>query len=285
MKSLDTKLIVFNAAAAIITIGALVAVLRSYVFAPSAAPCAERYANGTLFALDRAGVVLTAADLQSSLAGNDAGVLENLSIGRLADAPAAIVLNVSLPKGSGSPLNAALPKGGVSFPWQPRTVQGKTAACLSYSVFLPADFEFHRGGVLPGIRGADLSGQSEDGFLARPAWRPDRKGGATLRLSTGEKTQGSPVERESFSFPRGRWVKLELEVVLNTPKEADGILRAWVDGKLAIERTDTSYRAKPGVGIAGVSADVFYGAEDASITAAAPKDTKVSLSPFELRWQ
>ena len=285
MKTLDTNVIGFNAAAAIVTIGALVAVLRPFVFAPSAAPCTERYVNGTLFALERAGVVLTAADLQSSLAGNDAGVLENLSISPLKDAPAPNVLSVSLPKGSGSPLNAALPKGGVSFPWQPRTVQGKAAACLSYSILLPADFEFHRGGVLPGIRGADLSGQSEDSFLARPAWRADRRGGASLRVVTGEKTQGLAAEREAFAFPRGRWVKLELEVVLNTPKEADGILRAWVDGKLAIERTDMSYRTKPGVGVSGVSADVFYGAEDASITAAAPKDTKVSLTPFEIRWQ
>jgi hypothetical protein len=46
-----------------------------------------------------------------------------------------------------------------------------------------------------------------------------------------------------------------------------------------------AYRSKPGIAISGVSADVFYGAEDASIAASAPKDTKLSLTPFDLRWQ
>ena len=285
MKPHAAKVIIFNAAAVLITVGALVGVLRSYVFAPTATPCSERYLNSAVFALERAGVTLTAADLQSSLGGNDAGVLENLSVGRLEDAPAPLVLNVKLPRGSGSPLSETQPKGGVSFPWQPRVARGKTAACLSYSVLLPANFESHRGGVLPGIRGADLAGQSADGFVARLAWRPDRRGGATLRVTTGEKTERYLAERESFTFPRGRWVKLELEAVLNTPKQADGILRAWVDGSLAIERTDMAYRSRPGVAVSGVSVDVFYGAEDASIAASAPKDTKVSLTPFDLRWQ
>jgi hypothetical protein len=39
------------------------------------------------------------------------------------------------------------------------------------------------------------------------------------------------------------------------------------------------------VAVSGVSADVFYGAEGASATAAAPKDTQLSLTPFDLRWQ
>jgi hypothetical protein len=284
MKNLDAKVILFNAAAALITIAALVGVLRSYVFKPTAAPCSERYLNVSAFALERAGVVLTAADLQSSLGGNDAGVLENLAIGPDKDAPAPNVLSVRLPRGSGSPLGDTQPKGGISFPWQPRAAEGKTAACLTYAVRLPESFEFHRGGVLPGIRGADLSGQSRDGFLARLAWRPDNGGGATLRVTTGAKSERTLAERQAFSFPRGRWVKLELETVLNTPKEANGTLRAWVDSRLAIDRTDMVYRARPEVAVAGVSADVFYGAEDASPTAAAPKDTKLSLTPFDLRW-
>jgi hypothetical protein len=285
MKPPTTKVIIFNAAAVLITVGALVGALRSYVFKPTAAPCTERYVNATSFALERAGVVLAAADLQSSLGGNDAGVLENLAIGPLAGAPTRNVISVKLPQGSGSPWSETQPKGGISFPWQPRVTQGKTAVCLSYSVLLPEGFVFHRGGVLPGIRGADLSGRSADGFLARLAWRTDHRGGATLRVTTGDKTERLVAEREAFDFPQGRWVKLELEAVLNTPKQADGTLRAWVDGRLAVDRTDMVFRSKPDVAVSGVSADVFYGAEGFPATAAAPKDTKLSLTPFDLRWQ
>ena len=80
----DAKVIVFNAAAVLIAVAAAAAVIRSWVFTPTAAPCSERYTSSTTFSLDRAGVVLTAADLQSSLGGKDAGVIENLAIAKLA---------------------------------------------------------------------------------------------------------------------------------------------------------------------------------------------------------
>lgn len=280
MKQLDTKVIVFNAAAVLIGLAAVVAVIRSWVFAPSAVPCSERYMNSTALALERAGVVLTAADLQSGLGGKDAGVIDNVSIARLKDGPGPIAMTVSLPKGSTSPHDH--PRGGMSFPWQPRPVQGKTVACLGYNVFLPADFEFNRGGTLPGISGREASGQAAaDGFTARMAWRPGGVGGASIRVTAGGATLGTPAG--GFEFPRGRWVKLEQEVVLNTPKQANGVVRVWIDGKLAVERTDVDYRAKADVTVSGVAADVFYGTEDGS--GPAPKDAKVSLTPFELRWQ
>ena len=203
MKSPATKVIIFNAAAVLITVSALVGVLRSYVFKATTAPCTERYLNATNLALERGGVVLAAADLQSSVGGNDAGLLENLAIGPLKGAPSHNVINVKLPQGSGSPWSETQPKGGISFPWQPRATEGKTAVCLSYSVLLPESFAFHRGGVLPGIRGTDESGKSADGFLARLAWRPDRRGGATLRVTTGDKTERRHRRARGLRFPAG----------------------------------------------------------------------------------
>lgn len=280
MKRLDARVIVFNAAAVLIGVTAVVAVVRSWVFSPTAAPCSERYINSTAFALERAGVVLTAADLQSSLGGKDAGVIDNMSIARLKDGPGPIAMTVNMPKGSTSPYDH--PRGGMSFPWQPRPVQGKTVACLSYSVLLPADFQFSLGGTLPGISGAGPSPQAPDGFTARLAWRQGDVGGATIRMANDGVTQSTRADQGGFELPRGRWVKLDQEVVLNTPKQADGIMRVWIDGRLAIERTDLSYRTKPDVTISGVAADVFYGTQDRP--APAPKDTKVSLTPFEMRW-
>ena len=284
MKKLDAKVILFNAAAAIITIGALVGVLRSYVFAPSASPCTERYLNVAELPVQRAGVLLTAADLQSGLGGRDAGLLENLTIGALKGAPTPHVLNVNLPQGSAAPFSKDTRSGGISFPWQPRAARGKTAACLSYSLLLPSNFEFNNGGVLPGIRGSDLSDQSKDSFVARLAWRSDETGGADLRVSMTDNAERTSLEREAFPFPRGKWVKLELETILNAPKQQDGILRAWLNGKLVVEATKLVFRDKPGVAVSGVSADVFYGADDYH-SHTAPKDTQVSLTPFDIRWQ
>jgi hypothetical protein len=278
----NTKVIVFNAAAVLIGVAAVGAVVRSFVFSPSAAPCSDRYTSSTSFALERAGVVLTAADLQSSLGGKDAGVIDNLAIAKLRDAPAPIAMTVSLPKGSSSPRTSALPRGGMSFPWETRLLHGKTAVCLSYSVFLPGDFPFGRGGALPGISGGDADGRATDGFVARMAWRQGGSGGATLRVMSDGETRSTPADREGFVFPRGRWVKVEQEVVLNTPKQADGVLRVWADGRLAVDRTDMTYRTRPDVTLSGVAADVFYGTDEGG--GVAPADTKVSITPFEVRW-
>jgi hypothetical protein len=198
-------------------------------------------------------------------------------------------MGVRLQKASVSNDGSATPfTGGTRFPWQPRALQGKTSACLSYSVLLPADFEFHRGGVLPGISGADDKA-SGDRFAVSFAWRSKdagkEGGGVTLRVTENGATQGLPIERHAFDFPRGRWVKLEQEVILNTPKMEDGVLRVWVDGVLAVDRRDVTYRTKPQVAIAGVSVEVYRGSGPGDAQAAAGKAATVWLTPFEARWQ
>src|SRR5262249_5954633 len=153
-----------------------------------------------------------------SLGGKDVGVIDSVTIGPLKDAPAPLVMAVSLRKGSVSPLGIATPfAGGTTFPWHPRVLKGKASACLSYSMLLPADFEFHRGGVLPGIAGTDGAEQG-DKFAVQLAWRTTEGGGVTLRARESGVSRGMPAELQTFELPRGRWIKVEQEVVLNTPK-------------------------------------------------------------------
>ena len=279
-----TKFIVFNAAAGLVGVAALVAAVRSVLMPAALAPCTERYHSMTAFNLERAGVPLTPADLQASLGGKDVGVMDNVTIGPMKDAPAPLAMAVVVRQANATPQGSADPKGGATFPWEPRVLQGKAAACLSYHVRFPAGFDFQRGGALPGIGGADAAEQG-DRFLARLAWRPKGVGGVTVRVTANGVASAIPAEGEGFEFPRGKWVKLEQEVVLNTPKKNDGILRVWVDGTLAIDRTDMTYRAKPDVAVSHVSVDVFYGSGPDDPQAAVAKDAKVWLSPLEARWQ
>jgi len=279
MKLPDTRVIVFNVAAGLVTIAAVLAVVRSLVRTPELAPCTERYPSATAFSLEQGGVLLTSADLQARLGGKDIGLGDNVQIARMKDAPAPVVVGVTLTKGSVGPHVHSAAMGGVSFAWDPRSVRGKTAACLSYNVLLPAGFQFHQGGLLPGIRGSEDADQLKEGFMALIAWRRNGRLGATTFV---DKRSG-PVEVEPFTFPEGRWVKLEQEVVLNDPKRADGILRVWLDGKLAIDRADLVYRDRPEVTVTGVSANVHYGQDDPAH--GAPKDVTIWLTPFEIRWK
>lgn len=283
MRVLATKFVVFNAAAALIGVAAVVAAARTILVSADATPCSERYHSMTQFAVERGGAPLTAADLQASLNGRDIGVIENVAVAAVSNAPRPHAMSVLLRRPQAAPQgNAAL---GASFPWEPRVLQDKTSACLSFSVLLPADFDFHRGGALPGIVGGDKAERGGDGFLARLAWRPKGFGGATLRVSEKGVVRALPAERQGFELPRGKWVSLEQEVVLNAPGQGDGVLRVWADGKLVIDRADLVYRANASSGISGLAVDVFYGASPDDTQAATPKEARVWLTPLEVRWR
>ena len=227
---------------------------------------------------------MTAADLQSSLGGKDVGVIENLTIAKVQGAPAAIAMTVSLPKGSASPHASTSPRGRheLSLGDAPPARQdgGVPELQRARACGLPSSAE---AGRCRASGGGDAEGRASDGFVARMAWRARRqRRGDTAHQRATAKREAPCADREGFAFPRGRWVKLEQEVVLNTPKQADGILRVWADGRLAVDRTDMTYRTRSDVTLSGVAADVFYGTEEGG--GLAPADTQVSLTPFELRW-
>ena len=285
MRLPEPKFLLFNAAAALAGGAAVLAAAWSVLMPTPVAPCSERYHAMTTFGLERGGGVLTAAELQASLGGKDVGVIDSVTIGPVKDGPAAFAMAVSLQKASVSQQGVATKfSGGTSFPWHPRALQGKASACLSYSVLLPADFEFHRGGVLPGIAGTDGT-EGGNSFAVQLAWRPKEGGGVTVRVTENGVSQAMPAERQAFEFARGHWMKVEQEVVLNTPKMQDGTLRVWVNGVLTVDRRDIAYRARPDVTVAGVAVDVFRAGGPTDPQSAAHKDAKVRLTPFEVRWQ
>ena len=295
------KVIVLNVAAALVTVAAVGAVARSYILTPTVSACGERYRNVMTFPLERDGGILTAADLQARAGGREAGLLENVEVQRLAKAPAPVGLKVRLPKGSASPNVPEMPVGGMSFPWMPRALKGKSEACLSYGMLLPADFDGHLGGFLPGFVGAEPTGEQKESFVTRLLWFSGNEGGVSNRVTTEGGAQGATKEAEpsylpqmqltnrldaepqSFEIVRGRWMRIDQEIVLNKPKAKDGVLRVWVDGYLVLERTDMVYRLDPSVTLAGVAADIFYAGDDPS--QAALKDASVFLTPFEIRWK
>jgi hypothetical protein len=80
MKLPGARVILFNVAAGLVTVAAVVAVVRSLVSTPELAPCSERYAARTQFALEQGGVLLTAADLQARLSGKDIVLGDNVQI-------------------------------------------------------------------------------------------------------------------------------------------------------------------------------------------------------------
>ena len=107
----------------------------------------------------------------------------------------------------------------------------------------------------------------------RLAWQQGGTIGATNFVTLDGKKFRQQVEGEGYTIPRGRWVQIDQEVVLNASDQENGILRVWIDGALAIDKADIAYRVKPDIALAGVAADVFYSGDD--VTGRSPADAKV----------
>jgi hypothetical protein len=274
-----------------------VAVFLTIVFAarsvliPNQMPmCSERYARAnTLPYSGQSGALLTPIQLQSQLFERDWGLAANSRIVKDRGTPAAVAMEVNLPEGGSAGGTADNPVSGVGFKWTPSFIEQAESACVTYSVWLPSDFKFGSGGVLPGLYGGSPNGEPVNGakpfFATRVKWLKDGKVGLNF-TGPGRPRGVDVVSKDSwFEMPRGRWVAIEQEVVLNNPGKKNGVMRLWVDGSLQIERPGIEYRREPEAGFAGVWADTYYTSLRSVDWAPAPATTQVRLTPMVVRWQ
>ena len=141
---------------------------------------------------------------------------------------------------------------------------------LSYHVRFGPGFEWQHGGKLPGlmahehgpITGCNMP-DGTGGFSSRFTWGRDGK----IKMYPYVPPQPGyrPSERgcaRPHAFDSraetGRWIHLVQMVQLNTPGRDDGVIRAWMDGELAVELESIRFRDVP-FGIDGILFATFYG--------------------------
>ena len=61
------------------------------------------------------------------------------------------------------------------------------------------------------------------------------------------------------SLQKDRWYCIETYVKMNTPQKKDGILRGWVNGQLAMEKTDLRFRYVPKLKVEQFWMNLYYG--------------------------
>lgn len=281
----SNRFIAINAgAAAIILTGA--GALVQHVFArPHIEVCSTRYNRQVTMPLARDGQPLEAADVQALANGQDEGVLDNLKITHFPGAAVPFSLGVTIAGGTVEQRTQRGTPGGISLPWIPSVLEQPAAACLSYKIYLPADMDFAEGGTLPGLFAAPLSGQATDQthVVANLAWTT----GGAPKLFVDSKGPGhaNAVAFNTYDkqLPRGRWVQVDQELVLNTPGRPDGLVRMWLDGALATEVKSADLREDTTIGINGVMGDVYFGGSGS--TGQAKASATILVSPFEVRWR
>jgi hypothetical protein len=182
--------------------------------------------------------------------------------------PASEILRATYPAGSASPVVTDIygaPVGGGQF-FADFNLPPRDALHLRYQVRFPADFDFVQGGKLPGLFGGEhLDGgdipDGTNGFSTRFMWRPGGAGEVYAYLPTSV-THGTSLGRGNWVFTPGLWHTIEQSVVLNTPGQADGIVRVWFDGNLVLTQSGLLFRTTSRLKIEGVLFSTFFGGDD-----------------------
>jgi len=158
---------------------------------------------------------------------------------------------------------------------------GYEAVELQYRVKFGAGFDFVRGGKLPGLTGGEgnVGGNrpdGTDGFSARMHWRTNGSSGSQL---TGDKANivqylYHPDQPTDFGddrrwddgpsgewqeFESGRWYHLRHQIVMNTPGQHDGIVKAWLDGVQVLDLDDIRFRDTDDFQIDAMYFSTFFG--------------------------
>ena len=163
-------------------------------------------------------------------------------------------------------------------------------ATLTYRIRFTGDFDFVKGGKLPGlIGGTGNTGGSvpdgTDGWSARMMWRtdgdivqyvyhPDQPGGYGEDLPWTD--DGQPLR-----FERDRWYTLQHEIVMNTPGQQDGIIRTTLDGVPALTVTDMRFRDVDTLAIDSLYFSTFFGGGSSSW--ATTRDEVIWFDDFEVQ--
>lgn len=145
------------------------------------------------------------------------------------------------------------------------------AAELSYTLRLSKDFDFVKGGKLPGLCGGpeNVSGgrpaNGKNGFSARLMWRKDGRGEAYVYHKNQKGDYGDSFAFPAdFRFPTDTPVKVRIAVTMNSLGKRDGMLRVWIDDKLFVERSDMEWRSVETFGVDGLYFETFHGGGDSS---------------------
>lgn len=196
------------------------------------------------------------------------------------------ILRVRYPAGSASPMvtrETGAPVGGAQF-FADLGMQPQNALRLSYYLRFSKDFNFVKGGKLPGLFGGTVNDgrkipDGTNGFSTRYMWRKDGDGEVYAYLPTSSE-HGTSIGRGNWRFKPGIWHHVEQEVILNQPGKKDGRIRVWVDGKQVLAQDQLTFRTTDQLKIEGILFSTFFGGGTPAW--ATPKDVYVDFADFSV---
>ncbi len=294
----EVQKLLFNFAGFSVLIGVGLYILSSAFVREEIAQCSKRFPVATELSFRSSeGTQLTPIEFQSVLSGESQNILENTEFVEVDGNQSGVALKVRMGDKSIHDADGEQQISGVKFRWAPSSYDNSGTGCLTYKVMLPEDFDFSRAGALPGFHGEGDT-KNDDGkaqdfkFVSRVNW--GQNGEISVRfVRDGEERKMKPVGwGSSRRFKPGQWVDLEQEFVANSPTEADGMYRLWVNGELVMDQEHVAWAPAGTAQLLGITGAVGYTPRKKNRGRADDQndDTKsrvhfVHVTPFQFRWQ
>lgn len=155
-------------------------------------------------------------------------------------------------------------------------VARRETAELSYTLRFDKDFDWVKGGKLPGLCGGpgNVSGgrpaDGTNGFSARLMWRKEGRGEAYLYHKNQPDRYGDRVPfPEDFRFPEEIDLRVRIRVTMNDPGKRNGVVRVWIragegEEREVASRDDLEWRSVAAFGIDSIDFETFHGGSDKS---------------------
>ncbi|EIE76850.1 hypothetical protein G6F55_007803 [Rhizopus delemar] len=171
--------------------------------------------------------------------------------------------------------------GGLGFLAEPITVskRAKTVS-LQYSVYFPKNFDFVKGGKLPGVFGGngECTGGDESGscFTSRLMWRDDGLGEIYAYLPHNKQRSdicdnkvnicnsdyGYSLGRGQFEFKKGAWTTVRQVLTLNQVNKRNGRMILYVNGVKKVDIKNVVIRTSTTPNTVGIMFHTFFGGSD-----------------------
>ena len=148
------------------------------------------------------------------------------------------------------------------------------SAELRYTVRFSKDFDWVKGGKLPGLCGGpeNVSGgrpaTGTNGFSARLMWRADGRGEAYVYHKNQADNYGDRLSFPAdFRFPTETPIRVRMRVTMNDPGKRNGKLHVWITPgtdaeQLVVSRTNIEWRSVDTFGVDSVYFETFHGGSD-----------------------
>ena len=145
---------------------------------------------------------------------------------------------------------------------------------LTYEVMFAPDFNFVKGGKLPGLcGGSGASGGNPatgtNGFSARIMWRT---GGRIVSYvyhvgqasQYGDDFQWLDASSNSAYFSKGVWQKVKSVVTMNDVGSSNGSIRTYFNDVLAFQKTNFVFRTVSTINVDTLCFNTFFGGDDST---------------------